>query len=69
MKSKLPQTVAIAVLSLAAAGAASAQARDELGIATAKISLIDAGALSAPPSHPVCAPSSSTQTAAKRGEK
>ena len=68
MKSKLPQTVASAVLSLAAAGAASAQARDELGIATAKISLIDAGALSAP-SHPVCAPSSSTQTAAKRGEK
>jgi len=42
MKSKLPQTVAIAVLTLAAAGAASAQDRDELGIATAKISLIDA---------------------------
>ena len=42
MKSKLPQTVAIAVLTLAAAGAASAQERDEFGIASAQISLIDA---------------------------
>ena len=42
MKSKLHQAAVVAVLSIAAAGAASAQERDELGIASAQISLIDA---------------------------
>lgn len=42
MKSKLHQTAAVAVLFLAAAGGALAEESDELGIATAKISLTEA---------------------------